>query len=82
MDFLNSDHLRVVTPVTTNGVQPKLDDRGTQVYKETLLPLSAKKALMEQNNNLPNHLKKTIELVSNEAAPAPTDITPSSRDNG
>jgi hypothetical protein len=68
MDFLNGDHIRVITPITTDGVIPKLDEQGTQAYKETFLPLSAKKFIESQNHELPNHLKKIIEVVRNDVA--------------
>lgn len=66
MIFLNGDHIRVVTPITIDGVIPKLDEQGTQAYKETFLPLTAKKFIEEQNINLPNHLKKIIEVISDK----------------
>lgn len=66
MNFLNGDHIRVVTPITTNGVIPKLDEQGQQAYKETFLPLTAKKFIEEQNINLPNHLKKIIEVITDK----------------
>lgn len=63
--YFKSSYLRVVTPVTEDGNRPKLFN-GQQVYKETALPLSAKKHLDEQNRKLPAHLKKIIEIVSSE----------------
>lgn len=63
--YFKSSYLRVVTPVTEDGNRPKLYN-GQQVYKETALPLSAKKHLEEQNRKLPSHLKKIIEVVSND----------------
>lgn len=63
--YFNSSYLRVVTPVTEDGNRPKLFN-GQQVYKETALPLSAKKHLEEQNRKLPAHLKKIIEVVSSD----------------
>lgn len=62
MNFLNGDHLRVVTPVTVDGDRPKIEN-GQQVYKETQLPLTAKKHLEERNSALPKHLKMEIEVV-------------------
>ena len=62
MTFLNGDHLRVVSVITEDGVRPKLVN-GTQVFKETLLPLTAKKHIEERNRELPNHLKMKIEVV-------------------
>lgn len=63
MYFANS-YLRVVSPVTEDGNRPKIVN-GQQVFKETALPLSAKKMLTEQNRNLPVHLRKIIEEVHN-----------------
>jgi len=63
--YFTSSYLRVVSPVTEDGNRPKIVN-GMPVYKETALPLSAKKMLLEQNRNLPNHLRKTIEEVHNE----------------
>jgi hypothetical protein len=63
MYFKNS-YLRVVTPVTEDGNRPRIVN-GMPVYKETALPLSAKKHLVEQNKSLPVHLRKTIEEVHN-----------------
>lgn len=72
MYFTNS-YLRVVTPVTEDGNRPRIIN-GQQVFKETALPLSAKKHLIEQNRNLPVHLRKTIEEVhNNEAQPVVTN---------
>lgn len=63
--FFKGDYLRVVSPVTEDGNRPKIDsETGTPVYKETLLPVSARRALERQNKRLPNHLRKKIELVS------------------
>lgn len=72
MYFANS-YLRVVTPVTEDGNRPRIIN-GQQVFKETALPLSAKKMLMEQNRNLPVHLRKIIEEVHNsEVQPVVTN---------
>lgn len=62
--YFTSSYLRVVTPVTEDGNRPRIVN-GMPVYKETALPLSAKKHLVEQNRNLPQHLRKTIEEVHN-----------------
>ena len=64
MTFLNGDHLRILSPVTIDGNMLKLDDSGKAIYKETHLPMTAKKALLLQNSRLPPHLRKKIELVS------------------
>lgn len=62
--YFTSSYLRVVTPVTEDGNRPRIVN-GQQVFKETALPLSAKKMLIEQNRNLPVHLRKIIEEVHN-----------------
>ena len=62
--YFTSSYLRVVTPVTEDGNRPRIVN-GQQVFKETALPLSAKKHLIEQNRNLPVHLRKIIEEVHN-----------------
>lgn len=40
------------------------------MYKEIELPLSAKKHMERQNNNLPAHLKKKIEVIGQDAPAA------------
>lgn len=57
--------LRVVTPVTEDGNRPKIVN-GMPVYKETHLPKSAMRMLQRQNDRLPNHLKKKIELLTDD----------------
>lgn len=62
--FFTGNYLRVLSPVTSNGTNPKIGDDGRVQYKEALLPLTAKKALESQNNKLPEHLRKKIEVVN------------------
>lgn len=65
--YFKGDYLRVVSPVTEDGNRPKIDpESGKQVYKETALPLTARKSLEAQNRSLPAHLKKKIEHVSSQ----------------
>lgn len=65
-------YLRITTPRTTNGIIPKLSN-GQQEFKETFLPLSAKKAIEGKNARLIKrgfkHLISTIEVVGNDPAP-------------
>lgn len=75
MTFLNGDHLRVVSPLTTDGTSLKYGENGQVMYKETLLPLTAKKSLILQNTRLPAHLKKKIEIISANEAPAQVEDT-------
>jgi hypothetical protein len=57
--------IRVVSPVTEDGNRPKIDPVTRQpVFKEEFFPKSAMKAFNDQNNRLPAHLKKIIEVVS------------------
>lgn len=73
--YFKHSYLRVVTPVTEDGNRPRIVG-GQQVYKETALPLSAKKHLIEQNKSLPVHLRKTIEEVhNNDVQPVVTNAT-------
>lgn len=66
MSLFKGNYLRVLTPCTTNGTSPMLDKKGQLVYKETLLPVSAKRDLEEQNKILPEILRKKIELISGD----------------
>lgn len=59
----SGSYLRVLTPRTSNGVNLIVVDGQVQ-YKETSLPMSAKRYIEEQNRKLPDHLKKIIEVVS------------------
>lgn len=78
--YFTSSYLRVVTPVTEDGNRPRIVN-GQQVFKETALPLSAKKHLMEQNRNLPVHLRKIIEEVHNNDVQAiVTNATPATKE--
>lgn len=75
--------LRVVSPKTEDGNRPKIDPvTKQQVYREDFLPLTARKALEDQNKKLPSHLKKQIEVltedvpVNNTAETVTTKPTP------
>lgn len=61
--FFNEDYLRVSKPVTTDGVNLKLNPDGTRVMKVTHAPKSARKHLEVRNQSLPNNLKMVIEDV-------------------
>lgn len=68
--YFTGPHLRVTTPLTTNGMVPKMVE-GQQQYKTTFLPLSAKKQMESKNNRLRKkgftHLLAQIEVVSDES---------------
>jgi hypothetical protein len=63
MSYFKGDYLRVLSPVTTNGVMPKIGPDGRIQYKEDHLPVSARKILERKNMKLPEQLRKKIELV-------------------
>lgn len=73
--YFQGTYLRVSTPETVNGLVPKIGPDGQVVYKETFLPLSAKKSLEAKNQRLikkgHGHLKMIIEQVSDTPAPQP-----------
>mgnify|MGYP001586938109 CR=1 FL=1 len=56
----------VLSPVTSNGINPVLDNKGQIIYKETILPLAAKAIIEKQNEKRPDHLKKKISLVEDK----------------
>lgn len=62
--MIKGDCLRVLSPKTEDGNRPRIGPDGRIVYKEEFLPLTAKRALDRQNNRLPNHLRKVIEVVT------------------
>ena len=65
--YFQGTYLRVLKPRTSNGINPIIDGEGRMDYKETFLPLSAKKRLEKINSKLPQHLKMKIETVTDEA---------------
>lgn len=77
--YFTGPYLRVTTPRTTNGLIPKLNN-GQQQFKETFLPLSARKQLERKNARLVKrgfkHLVATIEVVGDTPPkPAPAQKT-------
>lgn len=62
MSYFKGEYLRVKSPVTTNGITPKMVN-GQMVYKEDHLPVTARKILEKKNLKLPEHLRKIIEHV-------------------
>lgn len=59
----NQSYLRVSKPVTTDGINLKLDDEGKRVMKITHMPLTAEPYLKKRNEKLPDNLKMIIERV-------------------
>lgn len=63
-------HIRVLTPVTTNGINPKTDKDDKVIFKTAFLPFTAKAYIERLNTKLPDHLKKRIEVVGDKPAKA------------
>lgn len=80
MSLFQGDYLRVLTPVTTNGINLVLDASGMPVLKESHLPVSALKELNRQNQQKPQHLKMKIEHVkgfyADQKPPPPKQNSP------
>lgn len=81
--YFNGTYLRVLTPRTTNGMIPKTVNGEVQ-YRETLLPLSAKKQMEKKNARLTKHgfkhLVSIIEEVGTEPV-KPKAVKPESAPN-
>lgn len=61
-------YLKVLTPVTVDGLVPFVDeDTGIAKYKESHHPLTARKYLEQQNEDLPRFLRKKIIEVDSDA---------------
>jgi hypothetical protein len=69
MKFIKEQHLRVKTPITTDGLTLAYDSFQRPKYSITHLPITAKAALEKANKRLPNHLKKIIEIIDPIEAP-------------
>lgn len=65
MSLFPGKYLRVLSPRTVDGITPQMEN-DKLVFKEDHLPLSAKAFLEKQNENLPEILKKRIEIVGGE----------------
>lgn len=69
--FGGKPYLRVLTPQTTDGTNLRYDESNERaIKKETHLPLTARKFLEAENEQLPDQLKHKIEVVDGEE-PAP-----------
>lgn len=71
MFTFDQDHLRVLKPVTTDGLNLALDKEGKRRMKTVYMPLSAEPYLVRRNAKLPDNLKLIIERVQG-IPPAPT----------
>lgn len=63
MSHFQGSYLRVRTPKTIDGLIPKMGYDNRPLYKESHLPLSARKHLERKNKKLPKHLQHIIEVV-------------------
>jgi hypothetical protein len=70
MSYFKGDYLRVLSPVTIDGMTPKIGADGKVEYKEDHLPVTAQKILEKKNLKLPVHLRKKIEVVPGYVPPA------------
>lgn len=70
--YFQGAYLRVLTPKTTNGMIPLIEN-GQQVFIENFLPLTAKKQLERKNQRLTKngfgHLVAKIEIVGENPQP-------------
>jgi hypothetical protein len=64
-------YLRVMTPQTIDGTNLKYDAKNRVVEREDHLPLTARKHLERENDQLPAQLRHRIEEVSNEEKVVP-----------
>ena len=62
-------YLRVLSPRTVDGTTPLLVN-GMLQYKEEFLPISAKPFLERQNKDLPEILRKKIEIIDDSVPTA------------
>ena len=69
--YFKGTYLRVSKPRTSNGINPIVDADGKIEFKETFLPLTAKKKLEKINSKLPQHLRMKIETITDEVVEKP-----------
>ena len=81
--MLGPKYLRVLTPQTVDGINLKYDDSSQVVYKETHLPLSARKYLDQENADRPKQLLHIITVVDETQGPTiPPDKLVQNTDDG
>ena len=67
-------YLKVLTPRTTNGVIPEMDENNVAQFKETHLPLTARTYLEKQNDGLPKHLHHRITVMDSDTKKIDTEM--------
>ena len=65
---LSGNYLEIKTPVTTNGIIPKIEN-GRVVYKTTYAPLKARKAFQRVYNKYPEALRPIMKNVTVDEIP-------------
>lgn len=75
--FRNGHYLQVLTPQTIDGNVPLMVN-GKQQYKESHLPLTARKRMEARNAKRPPHLRHIINEVSPHSHEVPTGLASSS----
>lgn len=73
---MKGPYLRILTPQTTNGVNPIMGADGKIKYRESHMHISAQKRMEKKNGHLPQHLKHIIEVVNDDQAPPQLPIKP------
>lgn len=61
MSNFPGEFLRILKPVTKDGVNLKYDDDMQPIYKESHAPVSSKKYFEAENVRLPSQLRMVIE---------------------
>lgn len=54
-------HLKITTPITTNGTNLAIGEDGRVMYKETIVASTARPHFERLNNSLPKQLQHKIE---------------------
>jgi hypothetical protein len=52
--------IKILSPITSNGINPVVDEAGQIMYKETIVNATAKPLFEKINASLPTHLKRKI----------------------
>ena len=60
--------IKILSPITSNGINPILDEKGQIVYKETIVDARSQKTFEKINDTLPSHLKRKI-ITGAESVP-------------
>lgn len=75
MSLFKGNYLRVLTPVTVDGINLAYRDN-KPIFKETHLPVTALRHLERKNKRLPNQLKMQIQEIDNTVVQRPLPEDP------